>query len=349
MADKKIKGSKRFVIVLLISFLIVVIGFYFIAVSIPDGKDESGEGEDDSTIIYIDRQASEVSKITYVKGGGEFTLVKGTSIFTLEGDSEFPLDDKVVGFMTNALCKITFIKKIKPDGDAESEYGLLSPHTEIDVTYTDGAKLALKLGGYNKYAEGYYCSVGDGFIYLISSDFAEAFDYEIKDLIYDDTVLPPQNSFSSVFEIEIKHGGKSSVFALKEDKWTFTKADGSCDNEDYSETANHIYYELFEISVDEWVTYKADLDDVRDKYGLKNAEIAVTFRYNESEDFTDENGNVTTEESVKTTVFLIGNSAEGEEGENEGTRYFMFGDGHIVYKINNEDIEATLEYSPKAQ
>ena len=346
------KKKKSFGLVLLISVLVIVIAFYALASSIAKRENEKNKtngGEENTEIVYIDKKVSEVSKVTYSKNGGgtEFTVIKSGSTYVLEADNEFPLDSGVVSFMMNAAAKIVFNRQIDPEGNDLEEYGLADPHTIITSVYSDGAKVELKLGDYNKYSESYYCTVGDGFIYLLDTDFADAFDYEFTDLLFDDSVQTPQNGFSSLTDIEITANGKTVILSANKDgTWSKTDADGNAIDGDFASDASLMYREFFLGTVDEWVAYNAYEDEARDTYGLKTPEIRVLFRHIETKTIENEGSASITKEYERTTTFLIGYVVDEEQSEESIERYFMFGDGSIVYVKTESEFKTAFKHVP---
>lgn len=346
------KKKKSFGLVLLISVLVIVIAFYALANSVANKEQNnngsgSGGGEN---IIFIDKQESEVSRVTYSKnsGGSEFTLVKSGSTYLLEADNEFPLDLGAVKFMLNAVAKIVFERRIDPEGNDLEEYGLTDPHTVITAVYTDGAKVELKLGNYNKYSESYYCTVGDSFVYLLVTDFSEAFDYEFTDLLFDDYAQTPQNGFSSLTDIEISADGKTVIISANEDgSWSKTDANGNVVEGNFASDASSMYKECYLGTVDEWVAYNASSDDVRDIYGLKGPNIRILFKHIETKTIESEGSASITKDYEKTTAFLIGNVVDDEQSQESTERYFMFGDGSIVYIKAESDFKTVFTHLPK--
>ncbi len=346
------KKKKSFGLVLLISVLVIVIAFYAVATNIAkrDKENNKDKGEEKSDIVYIDKKASDVNKITYSKNGGgsEFTVVKSGSTYVLEADNEFPLDTKAVAFMINATAKIVFERQIDPEGNDLEEYGLNDPHTVITTVYTDGAKVELKLGNYNKYSESYYCTVGDGFVYLLTTDFAQAFDYEFSDLLFDDSVQTPQNGFSSLTDIEITANGKTVILSANDDgKWFKTDADGNVVEGDFAADASMMYREFYLGTVDEWVAYNASDDAVRDTYGLKGPDIRILFKHIEKKTIENEGSASITKEYERTTAFLIGHVVDEEQSEESRERYFMFGDGSVVYVKAEADFKTAFKHLPE--
>ena len=64
-------------------------------------------------------------------------------------------------------------------------------------------------------------------------------------------------------------------------RWVKTNADGTVADGDFIADANLIYRQLYMLSVDDWVTYSASDDAVRQSYGLGTNGITVLFRHTE--------------------------------------------------------------------
>lgn len=331
--------KRSFGMVLLISVLIIVIVFYLLINSaLNKGDDQAPAPTGD--VLYIDRSASEVVKLTYRTGGAEFSVVKKGAVYVLDEDESFPLDTSAVNFMTNAAAKILVQRKINPEGNDLSEYGLGDPRTVIDVVYEDGAALKLNIGNYNAYTEGYYCSVGDGFVYLFGGDFIDAFAYTYSDLILDDHVQTPQNGFSSLTSIEITSGDKTVIYECVSDGddllFTKTGAEG-----DFSDEAQDIYYELFHLGVGSWVDYNVQTEEKFDQYGLKDPYIRIVFKHIETEEITVEGSSTVIKEHERQTAFLIGDLTDKTDDDCT-ERYFAFGGGTIIYVLDEENFGHTL-------
>ncbi len=331
--------KRSFGMVLLVSVLVIVTVLYLV---VSNAAKDGGEklDTDDGPSVYIDRQESEVSKLSYRTGGTEFTVMKSGSTYVLYEDEDFPLDMNIVKFMINAAAKISYSRKINPEGNDLGEYGLKSPQAVIDIAYTDGAKLTLTVGNYNPYSEGYYCTVGDGFVYIIGGEFAEAFAYQYADLILDDRAETPQYGFTSVTKLEISGNGKTVIYERVTDgEGSAWKKNG--ESGEYYYEVQDIYSELYQLDYDEWVAYNVESDEGFDAYGLKDPAIRVVITHTEVEEIEVEGSASVKKEYERNTAFLIGSPTDSED-ENDVRRYFAFGGGKIVYVVSEAEFKNVL-------
>ena len=67
------------------------------------------------------------------------------------------------------------------------QYGLEDPVCTIDLTAGDQS-YEIKLGDFSQMDEERYVDIGDGNVYLVSTDPMDTFDVELSDLILDDEI-----------------------------------------------------------------------------------------------------------------------------------------------------------------
>lgn len=326
--------KRSFGIIVLVSLLAVVIAFYAV-ISNASKRGGKEKNEDPTGGILIDRQASEVERITYRTRTEEFTVRRDGSIYVLDEDNDFPLDTTAVGYMTNAVAQLSYERRINPEGNDLTEYGLTDPSAVIDVLYGDGARLTLTVGDYNAYSSAYYCTTGDGFVYLIGGQFSEAFDFTFHDLILHDYVETPQYGLSSVTKLEIVSGDKRVFYELVDEEENVWEKNG--ESGEYAYEVISIYNELYKLTVNEWVAYNVDTDEELDAYGLKAPDIRIVFTHIELDEIEVEGSSTVVKEHERQTAFLVGPRAEESDGD-ETERYFLFGGGEIVYKVHEEHL-----------
>lgn len=331
--------KRSFGLIALTSLLAVVIIFYAVISNAAKNGKNNSENIPTGDGIYIDRQPSEVEKVTYRTGGAEFTVRRDGSIFVLDEDPEFPLDPTAVAYMMNSAARLTYARKIKPESGDLADYGLSEPHSVIDILYSDNARLTLKVGNFNPYSDAYYCSTGDGFVYLMGGEFSDAFAIGYSDIILHDTVEAPQYGFSSVTKVEITGNGKTVLYTLVDEENGTWERNG--EGGDFSYDLRDLYNELFKLSVDEWIDYNVDTDEEFDEYGLKKPEIRVVFTHTELFEIENEGSSTVTKEHERQTAFLIG-SLTSDSDESDAKRYFAFGGGSIVYVVHEDAFAHTM-------
>ncbi len=331
--------KRSFGLVVLLSLLIIVIIFYAVISNAMKDDEKGGTGSEDGEKVYIDKQADDVVKLTYRTGGSEFTVQKSGSIYVLAEDEDFPLDTTAVKFMLNAAAQISYQRRINPEGNDLSEYGLTDPQAVIDISYDDGARLTLTVGNYNAYSEAYYCTTGDGFVYLIGGQFSEAFSYKYADLILHDRVTTPQYGFSSVTKIEITSGNKRAFYELVGEEDGVWMKNG--ESGEFTYEAMNIYNELYKLNPNDWVAYNVETEEGFDSFGLKTPDIRIVFTHTEIEVIENDGSSAVEKTHERQTAFLIGSPTD-EGDENDVKRYFAFGGGSIIYIMHESDFANTM-------
>ena len=241
--------------------------------------------------------------------------------------------------MLNAAAQISYQRRINPEGNDLSEYGLNDPEAVIDISYDDGARLTLTVGNYNAYSEAYYCTTGDGFVYLIGGQFSEAFSYKYADLILHDRVTTPQYGFSSVTKIEITSGNKRAFNELVGGEDGVWMKNG--ENGEFTYEAMNIYNELYKLNPSEWIAYNVETDEAFDGFGLKDPDIRVVFTHTEIELIENDGSSPIEKTHEHQTAFLIGSPTD-EGDEHDIKRYFAFGGGSIIYIMHESDFTNTM-------
>jgi len=354
--------KRKFGLVLLLSVLVIVIGFYVVATIIAKREEEADDPVvEDTTIVHINKKASDVTSMTYRSESYDYTVsVAASGKFTLASDSAFPLDQTIASYMAEAVAVITFDRKINPEGNDLTEYGLNEPQTFLSVTYKDGAKVNLEIGSYNKYTDSFYCQVGDGFVYLMNGEPLEYFKYSITDLLQDEVITAPKDGFSSLTKVELLYAdGSRLVYDYvkaeegvedSEDRWTKT-SDGTTAEGDFTSDVQTLYNELYKISLDAWAAYNVTGNEALANYGLATPAVTIVFHYIEKTTISAGDGSSSsiTKEHERAFGFQIGDrlpTADTPEGDTseptDPTRYFMLEGGTTVYLVSEKNLSKSL-------
>lgn len=320
-------------LIVLLIVLVLAVAFYVIAMAIAKREEEKNEVPEETLITIVEKESSDVAALTFQSEDLTFSITTTTGgSYRLATDDAFPLDQAVASYMAKAVSLIAFHHKLDAAELNPAEYGLDDPKTVITVSYSDDTSLIMKLGDYNKYADSYYCDIGDGAIYLIDSTFLDSFDYSMQDLLQDETIPKPTNGLSSVTAIELAYrDGSGFTYTLgtvsepeeaeetaaetgeEEEEpaavWIKTLADGTVVDGDFTETVEALYKELFEAKLDEWADYNVTGSDRLGAFGLAEPAVTVTVRYQETVTISgDDSSSSVTKDVEKVVGFLIGDA-----------------------------------------
>ena len=283
------RGKK---LLLLCLTLIVVAGAALAAVKfIPDETVEETE-----TIAVYTVAAEDIDPLAWDYEGESLSF---GSVWSYTDDADFPLQQSYLSAMTSAVSEITATKVIEAVDDL-AEYGLDEPVCSITVTSGDAAT-TIDIGDETSLDGLRYVSVGDGNVYLVSSDLLTNFSYGLYDLVSIES-LP---DMSDLVSLRVERPSGTLVIDYLEDSglaYTDRYSYFAEDGEDYvtlgSEPAYNFIYQITGFSWSSCVNYAAD-DEALAACGLDSPSVTVTVDYIETTEVetneTDEDGNAITE------------------------------------------------------
>ncbi len=286
------RGKK---LLLLCLTLIVVAGAALAAVKfIPDETVEETE-----TIAVYTVTAEDIDALAWDYEGESLSFDYGGSVWSYTDDADFPLQQSYLSAMTSAVSEITATKVIEAVDDL-AEYGLDEPVCSITVTSGDAAT-TIDIGDETSLDGLRYVSVGDGNVYLVSSDLLTNFSYGLYDLVSMES-LP---DMSDLVSLRVERPSGTLVIDYLEDSglaYTDRYSYFAEDGEDYvtlgSEPAYNFIYQITGLSWSSCVNYAAD-DEALAACGLDSPSVTVTVDYIETTEVetneTDEDGNAITE------------------------------------------------------
>lgn len=286
------RGKK---LLLLCLTLIVVAGAALAAVKfIPDETVEETE-----TIAVYTVTAEDIDALAWDYEGESLSFDYDGSVWSYTDDADFPLQQSYPSAMTNAVSEITATKVIEAVDDL-AEYGLDEPVCSITVTSGDAAA-TIDIGDETSLDGLRYVSVGDGNVYLVSSDLLTNFSYGLYDLVSMES-LP---DMSDLVSLRVERPSGTLVIDYLEDSglaYTDRYSYFAEDGEDYvtlgSEPAYNFIYQITGLYWSSCVNYAAD-DEALAACGLDSPSVTVTVDYIETTEVetneTDEDGNAITE------------------------------------------------------
>ena len=237
------------------------------------------------------------------------------------------------------------------DVEDYAQYGLEDPVCTIHIT-TATEDFEILLGSYSTLDQERYISIGDGKVYLVSSDPMDRYDVELSDLIDQDEIPVFDHattiSVSGPSDYEISYQEDSDRAYTEDDRY-YTD-DAVLDPalvEDYLSTVAYL-------DLTDYVTYKATDADLT-TYGLDDPDLTLQVDYviePEDEDGTEEHGRYTLtvsrdpEEAAAEAEAETAEEADAETAddaeEETFTAYARVGDSPIIYQITQAEYEALL-------
>ena len=286
------RGKK---LLLLCLTLIVVAGAALAAVKfIPDETVEETE-----TIAVYTVTAEDIDPLAWDYEGESLSFDYDGSVWSYTDDADFPLQQSYLSAMTSAVSEITATKVIEAVDDL-AEYGLDEPVCSITVTSGDAAT-TIDIGDETSLDSLRYVSVGDGNVYLVSSDLLTNFSCGLYDLVS----MESRPDMSDLVSLRVERPSGTLVIDYLEDSglaYTDRYSYFAEDGEDYvtlgSEPAYNFIYQITGLSWSSCVNYAAG-DEALSACGLDSPSVTVTVDYIETTEVetneTDEDGNAITE------------------------------------------------------
>lgn len=177
--------------------LVIVAGAALAAVKfIPGEEVEAAETE---VIFSLDSDAA--TSLSWTHEGETLRFENSGGSWVYAGDEDFPLDVSYINTMLGELEELTSSKTIEAPDDL-AEYGLDEPECSISVTAE--AETTIDIGGETSLDGLRYVSIGNGNVYLVSSDLLTNFSCGLYDLVSKEAI--PDMSDLVSFTVETASG-----------------------------------------------------------------------------------------------------------------------------------------------
>ncbi len=324
------KRSKR------IGILLGILVLCCIATLVASQIQERQEQIQNSETVILSIPKDTVEKLSWCIENTDLAFHRDeNNSWTYYNDPAFPVDDDIMASMLEIFetFSVTFvIENVKDFG----QYGLDEPVGTIEFTAGDNS-YTVQLGSFSTLDEQRYIDIGDGNVYLVSTDPMDTYDVELSDMIDHDEIPVIEKADTVTFT-----GSDGYSFTYKED----TTA-SYCAEDVYfwdskpldTENVDTYLYNLSYMELTEYVSYNAT-DEELTTYGLAEPALSVQVDYTvENEDET------TTANSFTIHIGVITEEAEDEDEEPTTIGYARVGDSQIIYKLRKSDETSILAYS----
>ena len=290
--------------------------------------------------IILQIPADSVQSLSWdYSGGDSLAFNKTDDGWKYQDDEAFPVsEEKVMDILEHfEEFGVTFVITDVTD---YAQYGLDEPECTLHLA-TGDQSFDIKLGDFSKMDEQRYIDIGDGNVYLVSSDPIDYVSSSLSDMIlHDDTP-----GFETV--VDITFSGSENYTIVRTDESTdtynpeddiyFVERDGETVPLDTASVRQYLNT-VTSLDLLDYVTYNATEEELA-AYGLDEPVLSVTVNYT----YTDDN-----DETVSATcVFHIGENQEERAAADEAvaagddagtvTKYVRIGDSQIVYTCDSVD------------
>lgn len=290
-----------------------------------------------ATILAIPTDTVESLSWEYQSGGLAFH--KDGDGWLYDEDEAFPVSTDKIERILSQFADLGAAFVIE-DVDDYGQYGLDDPECVIHLG-TDGEVRDIKLGDFSKMDQQRYVDIGDGNVYLVSSDPMDRLETALSGMIrHDDTpgfenVVDITFSGSESYTIE-KVEDSTDTYNSDEDIY-FTRHGGRTVPLDTAAVRTYLNT-ITALDLSDYVTYNVT-DEELAGYGLDEPLLSVTVNYTH----TDDDGQT----QADTCIIHISEDPEEraaadaaeEAGETAGTvtRYVRVGESQIVYTLDSVD------------
>lgn len=321
-----------------------------------DAQTEEEEGEE---IVAI--PAEDISCLTFEISGDNVSWVQGDDGWSLESDSNFPVDQDKMSNLTDQLQSVTASRTLN-DVENLEEYGLNVPSNIIQVEETDGSSLTITIGDQN-------ASTGDCYIYLnddtktvytVPSALQTVFSGGLYNFAEGEEY--PEITSSTITRISVEKDENSYTLSTTDSfstGWQVTGQEGGTKEADQTE-AGTLQSTVSGFSFDNYYEYNCqDLS----QYGLDQPQAVITVDYTEQQEAeegndssdddqsndqdtssadTDSEDTSDQEETETITVdkqmkLLVGNLAD------DGNYYVMLDGSTEVHGISQDSLDSILQ------
>ena len=295
--------------------------------------------------VVLDIESDEVQTLSWEYESEELAFHRDDA-WIYDGDESFPVDGEKIEELLALFQEFRAAFVIEEVTDY-AQYGLDDPVCTIRMSGDGEESWEIALGDYSTMDAQRYVSLGDGKVYLVTTDPLDYFDAGLSDLIDHDDI--PQFDQAEALTLE----GEDSLQVVREEDSSHTY----CSDDVYFRQEGEQLLPLDTSRVDsylddisgldltDYMTYNASQEDLA-VYGLDDPELTVTVDYTDEEGaagtFTlsvsrDPQERKSAEEETEET------EEDEDEDEEEITAYVRVGQSEIVYRIGGSSYEALME------
>ena len=345
------KRKKWLMPVICLAILLLLLGAYFVMKN--QNSESQRQDEQVDEVKVTDLEASDIAKVEFELEGEKVSFTKDEHSWTMDGDTEFPLDGTKLTSLVNGFSSLTADRKISDITDLK-EYGLEEPQNYVTLTRNDGSVTTVYVGDKNTTTSNTYVYLNDdkNTVFTVSNDLGSLIPDKKMGMAKGEDF--PTITAANITNIDIqKAEDKITLDTDSEDgKWYVTEGQ----SQRYSAgsgSVSTLESAITGLTFTELVDYKGD--DMN-QYGLQKPSAVIQIQYTEtiqSEDSSSDNGDSdaassstdsTSESSEETTVIKDMTLNIGNKNE-DGKYYVNLEGSKEVHTVSADSIDNILNKS----
>ena len=318
-----------------------IIAVFFIVSKMSDSYTSSLK--DETTSLFSMESVDDATALSWEYDGETSSFSKSDGAWQYDKDPAFPVDEDKIDDLLNNFVNVSSSKTIENPEDV-SQYGLDDPAVTVNIKAGSESR-TFEFGNATDITGEYYCSTGDGNVYLVSSLIADSFKADFLSVVKMEDV-PDMSEVNSLSvsnadgEYTFDHIEDAGICYSDEYVWYYNNGSGytALDNELF----NTYLSSITGVSFISCVNYNAS-DEELASYGLDDPAVSLNVNYTRTEetetDETDEDGNIIydTKEYIEDFSLDLG----GYDGD---YCYARIPGSNMVYKVN-ASVEDTYIYT----
>ena len=329
--------------------ILILLGVLVVALAVTFGVSRYQEAQEKiaaSDEIILEIPTEDVTALSWVTDDASFSFHRDGT-WSYDDDEAFPVSEEKMEELLSPFASLgaAFIIEDVEDFD---QYGLEDPTCTITVE-TGEETYTIDLGAFSTMDAQRYVSIGDGNVYLVSTDPMDYYDATLSELIDNDEIPAFDTVDSMIFSGEADYTlryEEGNPRAYSEDDVYFTQVDGQDLPLDTS-LVNTYLSTLSYLDLSTYVSYNVS-DEELEAYGLASPELTVEVAYT----VEDEDGEASSNTfSISLSHDPAQKAAEEtedtatEETEEEFLAYARIGDSQIVYQLTESDYLSLMNAS----
>ncbi len=221
--------------------LALLAGTLIFLLTLPDVQSDYNNETSTGAAALISKSSKDIERIVVNNSGGKYTLMpyrtvyetsdvssdtasdspssdtgtESVTIFTMQEHNEYMIDYDKAEELAYCCSNLAATRTINSKGKADSEYGLDSPRSTVEIRFSDGNEIKVQVGNDAPGDEGTYVRMNDEkAVYLVDSSSVSSMLVE-KLQMFDKTLLEALSDEDELKSIHVSGSGRKTPLTIK--------------------------------------------------------------------------------------------------------------------------------------